>query len=92
MMSHDLPGGDPKQQVHMWNWDSGIQSGATTAAPSISGKSHHDVGSYPDSAQVLNEWQQEFTMEEANREQFFLFVLNLYNQDLLVLIGCVSND
>ena len=72
MMGHDLPGGDPKQQVHMWNWDSGIQSGATTAAPSVSGKSHHEAGSYPDTNQVLNNWEQEFTMEEANRKLYLI--------------------
>ncbi|CAK8674932.1 catenin beta-1-like [Clavelina lepadiformis] len=67
MISHDLPAGDPKQQVHMWNWDSGIQSGANTAAPSISGTSHHEPGSYPDTNQVLGDWQREFTMDEANQ-------------------------
>ena len=65
--NHGLPDGDSKQQVHMWNWDSGIQSGATTTAPSLSGKSHHEVENYHNTSQVLNEWQQEFTMEEANR-------------------------
>ena len=68
MISQDLPGGNPKEQVHMWNWDSGIQSGATTATPSVSGKSHHESGTYPDTNQVLNKWQQEFTIEEANRK------------------------
>ena len=72
IVNDGLPGGDPKQQVHMWNWDSGIQSGATTAAPSVSGKSQHDVGTFPDTTQVLNQWQQEFTVEEANRKFHFM--------------------
>lgn len=67
-MSPSLPPGDPKQQVHMWNMDSGIQSGATTATPSVAGLSHHSTRNYPDTEQVLGEWQREFTMEEANRK------------------------
>jgi len=65
----ELPSNEPKGRVQMWNWDSGIQSGATTAAPSISGHSqHHEQGTYPDTNQVLGDWQREFTMEEANRK------------------------
>ena len=68
-MSPELPAGDPKQQVHMWNMDSGIQSGANTATPSITGMSHHSTArNYPDTDQVLGDWQREFTMEEANRK------------------------
>ena len=73
MVNDGLPAGDPKQQVHMWqHWDSGIQSGATTAAPSVTGKSQHDAGGFPETSQVLNEWQQEFTVEEANRKFYIL--------------------
>ncbi|XP_077997286.1 catenin beta-like isoform X2 [Glandiceps talaboti] len=42
---HDLPKQDPMQTTMEWQqhgWDSGIQSGATTNAPSLSSKSHHD--------------------------------------------------
>ena len=67
-MSPALPAGDPKQQVHMWNMDSGIQSGANTATPSVTGMSHHSTKNYPSTEQVLEEWQQEFTVEEANRK------------------------
>nr|NP_001027779.1 beta-catenin [Ciona intestinalis]BAE06330.1 beta-catenin [Ciona intestinalis] len=66
MMNRNEMVPDAKSQVRMWGWDSGIQSGATTASPSISGASHHD-GNFPDTNQVLGEWQREFTMEEANQ-------------------------
>lgn len=61
---------DPNAKMQQWQrggWDSGIQSGATTATHSVTGQSHHN-DDYPDTAQVLNEWNREFTMEEANRK------------------------
>uniref|UniRef100_H2YLQ4 Beta-catenin n=2 Tax=Ciona savignyi TaxID=51511 RepID=H2YLQ4_CIOSA len=66
MMNRNEMVPDAKAQVRMWNWDSGIQSGATTATPSISGASHHE-GNYPDTNQVLGDWQREFTMEEVDQ-------------------------
>lgn len=64
----DLPMDDPKANVHMWNWDSGIQSGANTTAPSISGASaHHEQQNFPATSQVLGDWHREYSMDEANQ-------------------------
>ncbi|XP_039264022.2 catenin beta-1-like [Styela clava] len=66
MSPGDIPMADPKAQMNQWQqggWDSGINSGATTANPSVTGT----VDDYTDTEQVLREWQRELTMEEANQ-------------------------
>lgn len=68
MSPGDIPMADPKSQMSQWQqggWDSGIQSGATTANPSVTGT----VDDYPDTDRVLQEWQREMTIEEANRKE-----------------------
>lgn len=65
MSPGDIPMADPKSQMSQWQqggWDSGIQSGATTANPSVTGT----VDDYPDTGLMLQEWEREMTIEEAN--------------------------
>ncbi|XP_071942828.1 catenin beta-like isoform X1 [Antedon mediterranea] len=56
----DLPKADPMQQTMEWShgygMDSGIQSGATTQAPSVSSKSLHDE----DDQNMYQDWDQNY--------------------------------
>lgn len=67
-LSSDLPQPPmaPKDQTMMWSQnqymaDSGIHSGATTQAPSLSGKSQHDDMEAEDSSQMMFDFNQEFS-------------------------------
>ena len=64
----ELPQNDPKGRVQMWGFDSGIQSGATTAVPSIAGQTNdnnNQVGTI--------DWNREYTMDEVTRKSL-LFI------------------
>lgn len=77
MSPGELPMQDQKSHMNQWQqggWDSGIHSGATTANPSVTG----GVDDYPDTEQVLREWQRELTMEEANRNIFIYIYIYIF--------------
>lgn len=78
---------DRKAAVSHWQQqsylDSGIHSGATTTAPSLSGKGNPEEDDV-DTTQVLYEWEQgfsqSFTQEQvAGKENFHSVVLNCLN-------------
>jgi len=50
----NLPVNDGKAQVNTWNFDSGIQSGATTNAPSLGG-----------TTEGMNDWNRDYAIEDA---------------------------
>ena len=50
----NLPVNDGKAQVNTWNFDSGIQSGATTNAPSLGG-----------TTEGMNDWNRDYKVEDA---------------------------
>nr|BBG74726.1 beta-catenin [Patiria pectinifera] len=71
----DLPKQDPMQQTldwqhHGYGMDSGIQSGVTTQAPSVSSKSHHDEESEMSAGQGMFDWDssygQAYTQEQVD--------------------------
>ena len=58
----EIPPTDSK--VNLWTWDSGFQSGANTAAPSIGGGTEND---FLNKSSIVD-WNRDYTIEEATRQ------------------------
>jgi len=57
----EIPPTDSK--VNLWTWDSGFQSGANTAAPSIGGGTEND---FLNKSSIVD-WNRDYTIEEATQ-------------------------